>query len=329
MNILERYQLALSYKEKSKQDQCEWLELVKKKTFDQTHYDLVKATYDRHIKQATELCNTIRNAQKNSIDDLEEDILSLTRQQQKLIRYTAEGKLKPQKANKQGRLLANEKNRFQTILDTAHAIINAESSESIGGFIDFPFDEYEAKLELDNTTTPPPESEDPEAKKELNLKNVALLVLAGLLVWWGVDYYRTMGKTTWSTEITNHKQFLKVQCLNTGNSTIRVYVPWPDGNVNAETAPKLKRVSFGVLLYVREKGKTQFQLLPETPDIWSVGGNPHTTRSPIAVRSGKNLNITLDTLTLRKSGLKVDAVKLEFTRYGGRKVGGTQEIILP
>ena len=77
MNILERYQLALSYKEKSQSELSHWQELVKKKTFDQTHYDLVKATYDRHLKQSTELCDMIYNAQKNSIDDLEEEILAM------------------------------------------------------------------------------------------------------------------------------------------------------------------------------------------------------------------------------------------------------------
>ena len=330
MNILERYQLALSYKEKSEQEHCDWLELIRKKIFDQTHYDLVKATYDRHIKQATEVCDMIYGAQKNSLDDLEEEISALTLEQERLIGETAAGRMKPKKANEQGRILTNEKNRIQKILDTAQTIVDAESTEALGGLIEMPFEEYEDKLNIKEDAEPSPALiADPESKKELNLKNVVVLVLAGLAIWWGVDYYQSIGKAAWSTEITDHRQFLRIQCMNTGKSTLRVYVPWPEGNVKvAVTNSKLKRISFGLLLYVREKGKSEFQLLPETPDIWIVQGKKHSKRSSFTVAGGKRLEIKLDTLALRKAGLKLEAINVVVTRHGGRTVMNTREILL-
>lgn len=329
MNILERYRLALSYKEKAEQEHRDWLELVKKKTFDQTHYDLVKATYDRHIKQATELCDTIDRAQKSSLGALEEELFTISAQQKKLIRDTEAGQIKAKKANELGRLLANEQHRIQTPLDTARTIVSTESTKMLGGFIDHPFEEYELKLGIVGE----PESAvitETKSAPEFKLKNVALIVAVGLLLWWGANYYGSIGKASWSSEVTDHRQFLNIECTNTGNRTIRVYAPWPEGRTDVEAvSSSLNRVSFGALLYVREKGSSQFQLLPETPAIWSARGRAHTTASPITVASGKKLTLKLDTLELRKSGLKIDVIKVVMTRYGGRNVHSTQEIILP
>ena len=331
MNILERYQLALSYKEMSESTLSDWLVLVQKKTFDQTHYDLVKATYDRHIKDATELCTVIYNAQKNSIDDLIEAVEDLTRQQNRLVVDTQAGRLKPQKANEQGRMLANDKHRIQTTLDTARTIVYAESTADIGGYIDLSFEDYRKKLDIVDTSIEkitPIDNETP--KPRIKPKNVMLLVIAGVLIFLGVDYLRTNGKASWTSEVTDHRQYVQIKCTNTGDNTIRVYVPWDGGNTSPEAnSYKIKRISFGALLYVKEKGNTQYQLLPQADNVWIVDGVPHSGSGPITLNSQKRLNIKLDTLAIRRSGINVESVKVEITRYGGRTVFKSAEVLLP
>jgi len=331
MNILERYQLALSYKEKSESELRNWLELVKKKTFDQTHYDLVKATYDRHLKQSTELCEIIFNAQKNSIDDLEEEILAITRKQARLVRESQAGKLKPKKANEKGRELTNEKHRMETVLETARTIVEAKTTEDLGGFIEFEFEDYEFKLDTSESAyDPPPTIEDTEAIPKIKPKNVLMLVLAGALLWFSFNYLRTMGRASWESALSDHKQFLNIKCVNTGSSTIQVNLPWNNGDTTPDISNRqLKRINYGLLLYVREKGSTSYHLLTDPPKIWIVNNAPHTSSSPMSLTSDERIKIQLDTMALRQTGLKLDAIRVEVTRYGGRTVHRSQEVILP
>ena len=155
-----------------------------------------------------------------------------------------------------------------------------------------------------------------------------MLVLIGVIAWAVWNYYDALGKASWRTSVNDHKETLTIRCRNTGDKTIHIQAPWPDGNTTSNIPPKLQRMTFGILLYIREKGATKFQLLPESQGLWTKNAESHDSDISITVRPGERLDIGLEILELRKLGLNIEAVKVEFTRYNGRKVGG-YELTVP
>jgi hypothetical protein len=268
----------------------------------------------------------IHHGQTGSIPELKEEVRLLERKQRKLIESISDGTIKTKAANSENREITKELSRYAGLLEIATTISEAESTENLGSLIELSFEEYRSKLDLEDELE---EFVAPEKKSgEFNSNNVAILVLIGIVAWAGWTYYAALGKASWKTEVLDHKQFIQIRCENTGDKSIRVYAPWPDGKATNDSPSKLRRISYGLLLYVREKGKSNFQLLPESPGVWLQNGEPRDSSVPIIVRSGDRIDIKLDILKLRQLGISIEAVKVEYTRQGGRKVGG-HEISVP
>ncbi len=318
MDILERFHLALSYLEKSEEEQAGWERIRETEDFDHSQYDLIKSLYRRHVNQAKILTDTIRNSQTKSVPGLEEVLRDIDRKQRKLIKEISSGKLDPKQANRRNRIITKEQSRFEDILASARAISEAESTADFGGRIELTFEEFEDKLEINDEESLVAE----KPPREFRATNVVILVLLGVIAWAAWTYWAAFGKASWETEVKDHKQFLHIRCTNTGEKSIRVYAPWPDGSTTLDMPQKLQRITFGILLYIREKGKPNFQLLPDSPGVWNRAGQPFDSTAPVIIRPGERLDIVLDVQELRKLGITIDAVKLEYTRYGGRKVDG-------
>lgn len=317
MNILERFHLALSYLEKSKRELAKWERVRESRMVDLTQFDLVRDRYVRHVKQAQELVDIIRNSQRESLPVLVEEIRGLRKAQAKLFEAISVGTVKPKQANKQNRSIADDIERLEQSRDWAELIAQAENTKVFAGPIDIPFNEYTKLLDL-NEPEELPEAE--KAPREVNPRNVLLLVVAGLLVWLAWSYYETLGhvKVRFSTE--ENKQIVRAVCENSGRQSVRVVVPWQDGIPRDDSPDKLQNRTFGVLVYVREKNKDDFQLLQETPGMWRIDGGDLTGGTTMTLVPQDRMHITLNTLELRKSGLIVDEVRVEITRYGGRVV---------
>jgi hypothetical protein len=323
MNILDRFSLALSYREKAESDYAGWLKIRETDSFDHSQYDLVKSRYERHIEQASELTDIIRSSQEASIPELGVALRALGRRQKKILEAISAGKLKPKQANVQNRDIAKEQSRYEEILDWAKQITEANSTEDLEGFIDISFEEYEERLGItDEVEIPPP------PKREFSVKNVVVIVLIGVIVWAGWSYNDLFGKASWRAESADHNQVMRIRCSNTGDKTIRVFAPWPDGNTDSEMSPKLSRSTFGILLYVRERGKSNYQMLPDSTGYWKKNAEKHDSVTPITIRAGGRVDITLNVLELRQLGIKVDVVRVEYTRHGGRVVGRYEMLLM-
>lgn len=318
MDILERYHLALSYLEKSELELSNWLHVRDTNRVDLTHFDLVKDRYERHVKQARELTDTIRASQQESLPLLEEEVYTLTRAQRKIIEAVSEGTVKPKDANKQNRSIADKLHGFEESLERAQIIIAAETTADLGSTIELSFEDFIEQLDLDDEILPIDHKKKTES---ISSRNVLFLVTLGAMCWWAWLYYQTLGHASWDSSVADNKQDIVIRCENTGKRTIRVHIPWEDGVPGTGLIRKLHPTTFGILVYVKEKGKNDFQLLPDTPDLWKNAGDEHSSGDSIGLRPGSGTMIIFDTLGLRKSGLSVDSVRLEYTRYGGRAVG--------
>ncbi|MFP6581656.1 MAG: hypothetical protein VCD00_03780 [Candidatus Hydrogenedentota bacterium] len=317
MDILERYHLALSYLEKSELELANWLRVRDTNRVDLTHFDLVKDRYERHVKQARELTDTIHTSQRESIPLLEEEVYTLSRAQRKIIEAVSEGTMAPKEANKQNRSIADKLHGFEESLERARSIVAAKTSADLGSTIELPFEDFIEQLDLDDEILP---IETRKKTESISPRNVLILVTLGAMCWWAWLYYQTLGHASWDTSVADNKQDIVIRCENTGKRSIRVHIPWGDGVPETGLVKKLHPTTFGILVYVKEKGKKDFQLLPDTPDLWKKAGNEHSSGESIGLRPGDSTLIIFDTLRLRKSGLTIDAVRLEYTRYGGRAV---------
>lgn len=317
MDILERFHLALSYQEKAEAELANWSRIRDTESFDHSQYDLVKSRYERHVKQAREITRTIRQGQKNSIPDLEAEVRRIDRVQRKLLESISAGKLKTKQANAQNRAIVLEKDRIEGMLFAAHTITDAESTVSLGGAIKLSFEDFIEKLEIDEVT-----EAAIKPRKDFKATNVAILVLLGVIGWAFWVYYDALGKASWQADVIDAKQTIRIRCENIGDNTIRVQVPWPEGRTTDDIPARLRHVTFGVLVYIREKGKTDYQLLPESRGIWKYAGAEYDSTVPLLITPGEETTFSLDVMALRELGLSVEAVKVEYSRYGGRRVGG-------
>lgn len=317
MDILERYHLALSYKEKSERELAKWLLVRDSKQIDLSQFDLVRDRYQRHVKRAQELTDTIRAGQEGSIPHLEEEIHALTRSRNKLIEAASSGSIKPKDVNKRSRAITDELEPLEAALGRAKLIVEATSTDILGSPIDLSFDDFLEQLDLiDEVEVVAPEKEPPS----FSLRNVVILVTIGAVAWWGWLYYQSLGHVSWSTKVVDNKQSVEIVVRNTGKKSVRIHIPWEDGNTQVDMVQQLRPTNLGLLLYVQEKGKSDFQLLPETPDLWRVNGDEHSSGSTIGLRPGQATIIAFDTLGLRETGLSIDSIRIDLTRHGGRRL---------
>ena len=321
MNILERFHLALSYLEKSQHELRKWERVRESRMVDLSQFDLVRDRYVRHVKQAEELVETIRTSQKESLPILDEEIYDLKRAQKKLNEAITDGNVKPKLANKQNRAIALDLERLEETRDWADLIARAESTKVFAGPIDVPFTEYTKLLDLDE----PDDLNKPEASGiRVNPRNVLIIVVIGLAFWAAWSYYQTLGHIDVDYSVEDNKQILRAVCENTGNRTVRIVVPWQNGVPEDGSVSQLQGRTFGILVSVQEKGNDIYQIVPETPEMWDVNGSEHTSGGLVTLSPGEKIAIELNTLELRKSGIAVDKIRVEFTRFGGRVVGRYQ-----
>jgi hypothetical protein len=69
-------------------------------------------------------------------------------------------------------------------------------------------------------------------------------------------------------------------------------------------------------------------MLPDSTGYWKKNAEKHDSVTPITIRAGGRVDITLNVLELRQLGIKVDAVRVEYTRHGGRVVGRYEMLLM-
>ncbi|MBI4560358.1 MAG: hypothetical protein HY706_22450 [Candidatus Hydrogenedentes bacterium] len=120
---------------------------------------------------------------------------------------------------------------------------------------------------------------------------------------------------------------IRLTLRNTGVAPINVYVPWPEG-VARRPAGAGTMTTYGIALYVQERGRPEFRLLRSDSECWLYLGAPVRAETLVSIGPGLRADIKLDTACLRQSGIEAEAVRLSVTRSDGT-LAGEFEMRLP
>ena len=82
-----------------------------------------------------------------------------------------------------------------------------------------------------------------------------------------------------------------ITCQNNGSETANIYFPWPD--LPPDARPR-SGSDYVVDVYARERGQSDFRLLPNTRSAWSVPGGTALESGPIHLEPGLSEEVTLD-----------------------------------
>ncbi|MCH8204227.1 MAG: hypothetical protein IID09_03640 [Candidatus Hydrogenedentes bacterium] len=316
------FRLALSYLEKVEGDLAKWEEVRAARKTDVTTFDHVRASYSAHRKRAGQVVEELRMRAGEDIVPLEEELREQNRERRKMIEEASAGRIPPEKANERNGEFARLIGDLEERLTTARAIVEAETTEDIGGFIPLPIEEYEKKL------LPP---KGPEKKKALELGSPgrSAAVVAGLLAIVVVGYvYLAMGggaRASFAAErLASDPAVIRVSVRNEGRREIELYAPWPEGD---SRPPGAKSSSYGVLLYVIERDGNTPKLVTNSEGCWRYRGVYVLDSEPIRVRPRFSANVLLDTNKLREIGVEAAVIRLVFTRRGGAEVGSFEAVM--
>jgi hypothetical protein len=116
-----------------------------------------------------------------------------------------------------------------------------------------------------------------------------------------------------------------VTCRNNSTGTAAIYLPWPDVVENRRPRGGTDN---GVDVYVRENGREEFRLLPNTRAAWSLPGGLVLDNSPLFLTPGMTAQYILDLRELMTSVANADMVRLTFSRGNGHSPG-TFDAALP
>jgi hypothetical protein len=109
-----------------------------------------------------------------------------------------------------------------------------------------------------------------------------------------------------------------VTCRNNSTGTAAIYLPWPD--VVENQRPR-GGTDYGVDVYVRESGREDFRLLPNTRSAWSLPGGLVLDNSPLFLTPGMTAQYMLDLRELMTLVANADTVRLTFSRGNGHSPG--------
>ncbi len=317
---VEQYRLALSYAEKVLREKEKWARIVESQTVKVTRFDTVAASYRDHERTSLTLKKNLLKPHQKQLPDLQSTLRKKHLQQKRLVEEVSRGKVKAQKANEQNRELAAEMVVLQKAIHVSQAIVNAQSADDLGGLIELPIDEYAIRIDPDHAKRKKERSLNRNAIDSKTLVKGAAALLGIVFLWMGWSYYDSLGKGRFSAVTTQGRdQAIEISCKNTGDKRIKVYAPWPSAITTAPSREKFPRRSFGIQLYVKEKGKDGFRLLPASPGCWYQGRDPMTEGSPVNIPGGRIRRIRFEPDRLNELGIEAAAVRIVITRHGGQR----------
>jgi hypothetical protein len=318
---VEQFRLILSYVEKVFREKEKWAKIVDSQPVKVTRFDTVAASYREHERTAAALHKDLLKPHQKQLPDLQSTLRKKHLQQKRLVTEVSQGKIKPQKANELNRDLAAEMIELQKAIHISQAIVNAQSAEDLGGLIELPIDEYAPRID------PNYGNRDREVDAGKNSINTRVLVQASavlltlVLLWVGWSHYTSLGKARFSVESPQGRSHaLEIVCKNKGDKRIKVFAPWPGGITMASDREKFPRRSFGIQLYIKEKGKDIFRLLPASPGCWYRGGNSIAEGASVNIPGNRVRKIRFEPDGLADLGIEAAALRFVVTRHGGRRM---------
>jgi len=320
LDPVEHYRMALSYLELVRQEFDKWKKIYDAHKVDRTYYDTVGASYQQHLDHANKLVTNIRSFHEARLPEAQRELKILQRGVQKNIKLFETEKLSPKKMNEAHRENQGAIEQLDDDIWVSGTIVHAQTTEVLGGRLDLTIGEYAKRL-VPDTDLGTPELEKPKGVTRRQLLYVAGTAVVGAAGYAGYGYYSTLAKARFSADFSaGTKKFLRLSCENRGNETLFWYVPWPSGNPLAMDIRKNPMAAVGILLYVQQKGNESYQLLPESPGCWWSDKDEIEPGTRFAIRRGRRRTVVFDIEKLKALGIKPEAVKLTFTRHGGRSL---------
>lgn len=320
------FRLVLSYLERAEAELRNWDRIRETQKLDRTNYDQVRATYVAHARDARKLVKSQRTAADRALPGAETELRQRQRAQRKLVEAVAAGGIEPRKANDQNRALNAAIVEWSERVDDLKAILGAETTDALGGPIEFPLEDYPKQIDLSGETKLP---RQPLSPMERNI--VAALAMLALVLGtvFGIALLRSAVSADLSVSERNMETgFLLVECRNTGNRAIELYVPWPNGQRRAPAGASAPRRSYGLLLFVQQADDARPRLLESAEGAWRYRGSALDEGVPVEVIPNTSALLYLDLNRLAEQGVVPEAVAIELSHHGGGEVV-RKEIELP
>lgn len=313
---LAQFCLALSYLERVQGENAHWEKLRADRQLDRTKYDEVSARYRDHLRRAQRAVDHMRRDAERALPAVETRLNAARSAQKKLAKEASAGSVDLHKLNERSREIAKSIAEYDAAAATLRLIVNAETTGDLGGGADLPLEEYPRRLDL----LPKPARLFPEKLSPLQANIVAGVVMFALVlgVVVGIYWWRAAPRaefTIGSEEVGSG--FIRVECRNSGNRPLYLYVPWPGGRPEPFPGMPGGKDSFGVLLFVRIEGEREFRLFESAEDIWKLRGDYLEDSGPVEVRGGSAVRVYLDVDRLKLLGMSIEAVTLECSKRGG------------
>lgn len=309
--------LALSYAEKARASMDDCRRALDAGQIDQARHDSVTKFCRLHLKRAVARLRALRKAEGRHLAGLERQLNACLVRQARLSKRVAKGRVGLAEANEANRTLTQNMARLKTESVAVRAAIDAPQAQNLGGFVDLLLEEYVEKLKTIGPRA--------TAKFAIPVRSASALAITAVLVTAGFVGLRILparGNVSFEAAMPDSASHrIEVTCRNNGRSPVVFHVPWPEDGTMGPSSRRVQIRSFGIQVYVTEKGDDALRFVPNTGGCWSHLGLPMAGRDPIALAQGISKTVVMDADRLQDSGVDAKSVLLVFTRGDGREVG--------
>ncbi len=156
---------------------------------------------------------------------------------------------------------------------------------------------------------------------------VAALAVVALGVW--VFYGLRFSESSVTVEIgapDADTGVVEALVANAGPSTVRVYLPWPEGTPESPLVES-RRDAVGALVYLREAGVDEFRAYPASEPAWEMRGALGTDETALEMPAGESRVVRFHPQRLRSEGIEPEMARVVFTDGRGRELGSFQVLI--
>lgn len=309
-------------------------------------------TTTSHIQRAQGLVAALRRALENEIVAGGGELQRAIEEQSQLAERATTGRIRPEKANALNRELLSRITWLRAAVAEHNAALGAASAADLGGFFDLPLDEYPATIARLRGGSARAECSPPSVHQRKSLLSALIEdepTIAGIqlkptrlgLIVWGACIVIAMLTTLWYVGLVSLGGTTDLQVVagssaaepvlvtigNNGTRPIDVYVPLPEGGVFGSEEEAAGRIH-GLRVWTREKGSSEYRLLPASVDCWRRQEPSLDESRPLTVPPRLSVAIVLDPAKLTALGIKVESIRVALVHADGR-VAVRREITLP
>jgi hypothetical protein len=273
-------------------------------------------------------------------------------EQSKLVERATAGRVPPDKANALNRELLSRIAWLRAAVAEHNAALGTASAADLGGFFDLPLDEYPTTIARLRGGSARAESSPASVHQRKGLLSALIEdepTIAGIqlkptrlgLIVWGACIVIAMLTTLWCVGLISLGGTMDLQVAagssatepvlvtigNNGTRPIDVYVPLPEGGVSGSEEEAAGRI-YGLRVWTREKGSSEYRLLPASVDCWRRQEPSLDESRPLTVPPRLSVAIVLDPAKLTALGIKVESIRVALVHADGR-IAAQREVAFP